>query len=758
MIKFFSKIRTKFITIFLFLIATISLFIFIFFPAELEKQGYKAIADKANSLIEIIAFSVSPAIFFDDIESINIIAESAKQDEDLVYLVINDVSGRILFSFNKNKKLDQKSRNPESDVFMIEHSVFINNLEIGHIKLGLSLENLRKQVSGSRKITALASIIIFLVGTVSFFIISMIITKPLNQMVKTVELISKGDLTHRVDISSQYEVGQLGLAFNTMLDRLESAYTELINANQTLELRVKERTSELQHEINERILAEKALKESEEKYRILVENANEAIFIIQNEMIKYTNPKAINILGYPQDTLLLDNLLNFIHPEDRDIMTEEIIKDPNNKKNNRNHIIRILDKAGNTKWLEVSRLVITWEESPAILILAYDITEKRRLEDEALKAQKLESIALLAGGIAHDFNNYLTGIDGNITLAKMLTKSDDKAYERLSEAEKALKRASNLTKQLLTFSKGGMPVLKATSIVDLLKESVSFVLSGSNVRCEFSIPDNIWNVNVDEGQINQVINNLVINAMQSMPNGGIINITVENIIIKEKEAISLEPGNYVKVSIKDHGIGIPDENINKIFDPFFTTKINGTGLGLSITYSIIKKHNGYITVESKLGAGTTFHFYLPAILEKVQSKEKSIAEETIKFGKGKILVMDDEEIIRELAYEMLSSLGYDVTTVKDGSQAIDYYKKAIELNEPYDLVIMDLTIPGGMGGNETMKNLLKIDPDIIAVVSSGYSNDPIMANFKEYGFRGIIPKPYKMMEVSDILHKLIVSK
>ncbi len=732
---------------------------FYFFPAKLEKQGYKAIVDRANNLAEIIAFSVSPAIFFNDIESIKTIAENVRQDDDLVYLIISNKFGYILFSFNRNEELDtQRSNKIKSDVFQIDHPVFINNEVIGHILLGLSLENLKTQVSESRKITAFVSIIIFLAGTISFFTISIIITRPLNKMVKTVERISEGDLACRAEISSQYEVGQLGLAFNTMLDRLESAYTELININQTLEIQVKNRTIELQQEINERIIIEKALRESEEKYRILVENINELIFIIQNGIIKYINTKALDILGYSKDKLLLDNLLNYIHPEDRNTIIEEILEKSNNKRNNQPYTIRVFNKDGNTKWLEFSGSIITWEEKPAMLILAHDITEKRKLEEEALKVQKLESIALLAGGIAHDFNNYLTGIAGNITIAKMYLESDEKAYERLSEAEKALKRASNLTKQLLTFSKGGMPVLKATSIVDLLKESVNFVLSGSNVKCEFSIPDDIWDANVDEGQINQVINNLVINAVQSMPNGGILNIKAENAAVAEKNFIPLKPGNYIKVSIQDHGIGIPEENINKIFDPFFTTKKDGSGLGLSITYSIIKKHNGYIAVESKLGIGTTFHFYLPAILEKVQIKEKVAEEEKIRHGKGKILVMDDEEIIRELAYEMLSSLRYDVTVVEDGFQAIDIYKNAKESKEPYDLVIMDLTIPGGMGGNEAIKELLKFDPDVVAVVSSGYSNDPVMANFKEHGFRGVIPKPYKMIEVSKILHDIVASK
>lgn len=756
--RWFSRIRTKFIAIFLFLIGMISVFIFVFFPSKLEEQGYNAIISKAHNLIEIVAFSVSPAIFFDDIENISIIAESVKQDNDLVYLAITNKFGNILYSYNKygNSNI-LESKKIKNEIFQEESPVIVNGKEIGHIHLGLSLENLKMQIIESRKLIAFVSIIIFLVGSVAVFIVSAIITKPLNQMVETVKYVSEGNLAHRAEIASQYEVRQLSLAFNTMLDRLESAYTELTNVNQTLEERVKERTSELQQEINERIIAERALKESEEKYRILVENANEAIFIIQNKIIKYANPKALNILGFSKDTLLLDDLLDHVHPEDKNMMKQEILKESVDEENKGSHVIRMVDKYGNTRWLECIRTSITWEGKTAILVLAYDITEKRKLEGEVLKAQKLESIALLAGGIAHDFNNYLTGIAGNITIAKMCVNTGEKAYERLIEAEKALKRASNLTRQLLTFSKGGTPILKATSIDDLLKESANFVLSGSNVKCNFSIPDDIWSANADEGQISQVISNLVINAAQSMPDGGIINIQAQNIVVDKSDAIPLKHGNYIKVSIQDHGNGIPEENINKIFDPFFTTKKNGTGLGLSITYSIIKKHNGYITVESVLGVGTTFHFYLPAILEKIPIKEKT-TEEIIKHGKGKILVMDDEEIIRDIAYEILNSLGYDVVAVEDGSKAIDCYKKAKESNEPYDAIIMDLTVPGGMGGNEAIKMILEFDPKAVAIVSSGYSSDPILANFSDFGFKGVIPKPYKITDISDVLHQLIPPK
>ncbi|MBI3949910.1 MAG: PAS domain S-box protein [Acidobacteria bacterium] len=391
-----------------------------------------------------------------------------------------------------------------------------------------------------------------------------------------------------------------------------------------------------------------------------------------------------------------------------------------------------------------------------VVLVFRDITERRKLEQELLKTQKLESIGLLAGGIAHDFNNILAIILGNVSLAQVYVHPESEMFDILSEAEKACQRARELTQQLLTFSKGGVLMMEPTSITALIKDSVGFALRGSNVRCESSLPDDLWAVEVDEGQISRVIQNLMINAKQAMPGGGVIHVRAENVTVRAEQGLPLKDGNYVKIAVEDQGVGIPKEHLPKIFDPYFTTKQEGSGLGLATTYSIIKKHGGHIRVESTLGKGSTFTVYLPASEEEIALEKKTELKNL--FGEGKILLMDDEEGIRKGVGRMLEQLGYKVHFAQDGVEAVKHYNRAKECGYPFDGVILDLTIPGGMGGKEAIKKLIEVDPHVRAIASSGYSNDAIMANFRQYGFRGFISKPYKIQELSQTLDQLIGEK
>lgn len=386
--------------------------------------------------------------------------------------------------------------------------------------------------------------------------------------------------------------------------------------------------------------------------------------------------------------------------------------------------------------------------------LRAQIVEKHKIEEQLLRSSQLESLGILAGGIAHDFNNLLTAILGNASLAKMYADPSDKIHAKLEEVEKASIRARDLTQQLLTFSKGGAPVKKVTSITDVVRDSSQFTLRGSKSRCELSITEELWPVEVDEGQISQVIGNLSINADQAMPEGGVLDIRAENVTLGKGQVVTLQPGRYIRISITDSGIGIPKDHLSKIFTPYFTTKQKGSGLGLATSYSIVNKHGGLITVESEIGTGTTFHIYLPASEKEIRKKEKS--SKTTITGNGKILVMDDEEYIRNTAGEMLTSVGYMVGFANDGTEAIDLYIRAKESGDPYDVIIMDLTIPGGMGGMETIHKLLEIAPDVKAIVSSGYANVPIMSVFKEYGFKGVIAKPYCTDELCKVVQNVIL--
>lgn len=400
-------------------------------------------------------------------------------------------------------------------------------------------------------------------------------------------------------------------------------------------------------------------------------------------------------------------------------------------------------------------------ELSGIVHSAKDITEQLKIEEELTKAQKLESVGVLAGGIAHDFNNILTTIMGNVTLAKMYAGPSEKASSRLEEAEKACLRAKDLTHQLLTFSKGGAPIKKAASIADLVKESSSFALMGSNVRCKYDISQDLWPVEIDEGQLSQVINNLIINACQAMPHGGEIEIRLENaenVKFDNTDGGRSNNGRSVRLSIRDQGIGIPKESLIKIFDPYFTTKPGGSGLGLSMAYSIIKRHDGLITVDSKPGEGTIFYIDLPASNKTpIKATEKGESP-TADSGKGKVLVMDDEKSIRDMVGQMLNFLGYDVKLAQDGSEAIEIYMEANQSGKPFDAIIMDLTVPGGMGGKEALEKLRQANPEIKVIVSSGYHTDPIMSNFKQYGFSGVIAKPYRMKDLGETLRNVIESQ
>jgi len=380
-----------------------------------------------------------------------------------------------------------------------------------------------------------------------------------------------------------------------------------------------------------------------------------------------------------------------------------------------------------------------------VVIVFRDITGERRLEKEIMNARRLESLGTLAGGIAHDFNNLLTGILGNISLARMVAGGADKRLaDYLLSAEQACLRTKNLTQQLLTFAKGGTPILKVMSIAELLRETSKFVLRGSNVSCRFDIDDNLWPAEVDEGQIGQVVNNLVINASQAMPQGGMITLQADNVILGNQNSFAFPKGKYLKISVIDTGTGIPEGFLDKIFDPYFTTKQSGSGLGLASCYTIVKKHGGLITVDSRLGLGSTFSVFLPAsvtehhLLEKKGDEPEALPPRQAE----KILVMDDEKVILDFARKLSEHLGYKVSVAGDGREAVDFYRQALDAGEPFDVVIMDLTVPGGMGGREALKLLREIDPGVRAIVSSGYSTDDAMASHLEHGFLGVVPKPY----------------
>jgi len=388
-----------------------------------------------------------------------------------------------------------------------------------------------------------------------------------------------------------------------------------------------------------------------------------------------------------------------------------------------------------------------------VVLIARDLTERRKMEAELQRAQKLDSLSKLARGVAHDFNNILTAVLGNISLAKMKMGRGSDLYDIVRSAEKAALAAKGLSRQLLTFTRGGDPIKELVSIAKVVKDTVEFTLRGSNVKSILAIADDLKWGELDREQLEQLLTNLVINAKQAMPAGGVLNVVCRNLSVPATPVADLPPAEYVEICIEDTGVGISKDNIDKIFDPFFTTKQQGSGLGLAISQSIIKKHGGAIHVRSVEGSGSVFSVYLPA------TERSEVTDDTGVFraerGEARVLVMDDDQVVRMTFESILLDLGYTVALSAEGSEAIKMYMDARQTSTPFDVVIMDLVIPGGLGGKETIKELLALDPKARAVVTSGYSDDPVLANYRAYGFRGVLPKPFKIEEVSSAIQQAL---
>ena len=549
-------------------------------------------------------------------------------------------------------------------------------------------------------------------------------------------------------------------------------------------------------DITDRKRAEEVLRKSEEKYRELVESVNSIVLRWDgNGRVTFINAFGAQHFGYRAAELAGRHVVGSIVPESestgRDLnrMIRDICRLPEQYLNNVNENMRkdgarvwvswtnkpVVDSDGQlveilsigndiTERMQVQEELRLHREELMKLVaertrelsvsneqLRKEISDRERMEKELVKAQKLESLGVLAGGIAHDFNNLLTSTLGNISLALYDINVRHPAYTILARAEQATLRAQELTQQLLTFAKGGSPVRKTASIDTLIRETAGFALRGGRVKCDFDLPADLWLVDIDAGQMSQVIHNLIINADHAMPHGGTVLVRGENVQLPDGN--SLPGGRYVRITVRDQGMGIPEEHLGKIFDPYFTTKQRGSGLGLATSYAIIRNHGGSIAVESALGKGTTFDLYLPA--SSAREEPGKVESAQLQHGTGNILIMDDEEAVRETAASVLRRLGYTVSFAEEGRRAVELYREAREAGAPFDLVIMDLTIPGGMGGREALTLLREMDPDVRAIVSSGYSNDPVMANYAEYGFAGVVCKPFRIRDLGLAVHQVL---
>jgi len=502
--------------------------------------------------------------------------------------------------------------------------------------------------------------------------------------------------------------------------------------------------------------AEQALQESERKYKTLVETTATGFVILDDQgSVLDANAEYLRMSGHGTlDEIRGRPVVEWTADHDRarnalavaTCMREGFVRDLQ---------VDYTHADGTVVPVLINATVIEVEGVLRIITIIRDMSDRKRLEAELLRSEKLRSVGVLAGGIAHDFNNILTAILGNISLLQATLATDDYASEHLDEVEKASQRARELTRQLLTFSRGGDPVRKPFHSEPLIRESATLALRGRASTCEFNIAPGLALVDGDEGQIGQVIRNLVINASQAMNEGGTVRVSAENREIRAGQVHGLVAGRYLVLAVADSGAGISEEHRLRIFDPYFTTKREGRGLGLAVSHSVVANHHGAIAVDSQAGKGSVFTVYLPAAEGDAIAPLTATAE--IVRGRGRILIMDDEESVRQIAGKIVRALGYEATFARDGREAIDCWQKARAEGQPFDVAIMDLTVPGGIGGREAVRELLALDPDAKAVVSSGYCQDPVMANFRDYGFRDVLAKPYNVLDVSRALSALLRS-
>ena len=493
----------------------------------------------------------------------------------------------------------------------------------------------------------------------------------------------------------------------------------------------------------------------QEELRAIFDTVLDAIFVtdLSGGIIR-ANPAAERLFGYPVDQLLGMSAADFIHTQERQRAISDF------RRTLKEGVLapvtyRCIGNAAREFPVEISAAALRDREGRPVGTIgtAKDITDRKIAEEERQRAARLESTGVLAGGIAHDFNNILAAVLSNLTLAETNLDHPEDAAHRLSLAKEALSKARGLTDQLLTFSTGGDPIRAAANMAQLLEETALFVLHGADVTAHFDIPDELWAVECDKGQIGRVVSNLVINSIQACPPGGNISIAARNLQLSEGNSKGLPEGRYVRIDVIDEGTGIPSDILHLVFDPFFTTRPGGSGLGLATAYSIVTKHGGHIAAESSPGQGATVTILLPATARRPISEQAT--SEALIMGSGRVLIMDDEPAILEALAALLAQLGYEAHIAKNGERAVELYRQAQNKNRSYDAVILDLTVPGAMGGLETLAQLCTIDPGVKAIVSSGYSTDPVMSDPKKYGFCAVLKKPYRFSVLGRIVKTVV---
>ncbi|MEI7730585.1 MAG: ATP-binding protein [Verrucomicrobiota bacterium] len=718
---------------------------------------------------EILAANVSAAVEFGDADHARRILRVLQMRPQFDLACVFDENRRLLAGYtNEFNPEPVRWLNPipqgvqsEAGHLVVFQPVMHDNHVAGTLYLRSEFSPIRARFG---QYLGLAMLVLLACWWIAFGLaarLQRIVSQPILELARTArDVTERKDYSLRAVSQSHDEVGLLIEGFNEMLTQIQARDVALQKTQDDLERRVTERTSQLQDEIVQRRRIEAALADEKERLAVTLRSIGDAVVATDREgCIVLFNPVAEQLTGWgaaEAATRPLPEVLQLFHDK-----TRQPCENP---------VTRVLASGGPVEPSEGTLLVsrdgtqrlIASSSAPirdragqiiGVVLVFRDVTEKERTTQELLKASKLESIGLLAGGIAHDFNNILTAILGNISLARLIAQPQDELAEALLHAEKAAARAGDLTRQLLTFSKGGSPMKQSASLAEIIKETTAFVLHGSNVGLQLELATDLWPASIDVGQISQVIHNLVLNGIQAMPKGGTLDVRAANVSIPEHHGTVLRPGRYISITIQDTGTGIAPEHCQRIFDPYFTTKKQGSGLGLATTYSIIRKHEGNITVQSELGRGTTFQIHLPASSTPTVAPAEPPPEPLA--GQGRILIMDDEEPIRSLVIRMLQPLGYEVKAAADGAEALRIYEEARAAHQPISVVILDLTVPGGMGGLEALQRLRALDPHLKAIVSSGYSEDPVMAHHREHGFDAMVTKPYRLQEFTHTLQEVL---
>jgi len=739
-----------FVVLIILIVFSFSVLLYSYF--EVDKEFNRQL----DQTVKVAKTSLQTAIWQMDYSSMNDVLRAIMLNNTIAYVrIITDGEVAAVKALPQYRKMDFNNFIHSSKFITRSVDIYRYGERVGVFQVVISRDAVRHGLILTMvSVIALAFFMILAILLTSIIISRRYIFEPLLKMENSARMIAAGHLEISIDEGHDDELGRLASAFNKMASQLKISFD-------TLEQKVNERTADL---YDAKIAAEQAnqyLAVAGAEVQALLDNSPMGIlFVDRDRIIQRVNPEISRITGFNASELIGSSTRILFSSQSDFKQMGETIYSKLHKKGIFDGDLELQRKNGTKMMCHLrGRLVMLENGLEGIIWNIEDISYRLKMEEALLKVKKLESIGRLAGGIAHDFNNILVAIIGNISLAERLMEENHKSRELLETALTASMRAKELTGKLLTFAGGGEPAKTSSSLPELLRESTSFALSGSNVKCEFSIPQIIWPINMDRGQIDQVIRNLVLNADQSMPNGGKITISCENVEAEDDDISGLKKGRYVRVTLQDTGTGIDRANLEKIFDPYFSTKekdsIKGSGLGLSIVHSIIMKHNGLILVDSTPGEGTVFTLYLPALHE--EEGVRIGGGDIVASGKGRILIMDDEKLIRDVLTEMLTYLGYTSIPSSDGQEAVNIYKESLSEDSSIAAVILDLTIPGGMGGEEAAQKILGLNPQAKIIVSSGYSYDPILDNYRDYGFCSTVSKPYQLLDLSRVLSTAISS-